>query len=215
MGDILTISREEKDPKRIADVARQLSERFPAAEALATTSVQPARTITAGTGLTGGGDLSANRTLAIATDGVTNTLLANMATKTYKGRTSASTGDPEDVAASTVRADVDAEQIGVVAGINTQTGNYTAVLSDKGKFVEMNVAGANTFTIPANANVAFDIGTYITIYQRGTGQTTIAPDTGVSVAGYNSAFKLTGQHAVATIIKRDTNAWVASGNLTP
>ena len=32
----------------------------------ADTAVQPARTITAGTGLTGGGDLSANRTLAVA-----------------------------------------------------------------------------------------------------------------------------------------------------
>lgn len=46
-----------------------------------------ARTISAGTGLTGGGDLTTDRTLA----------LANMATGTIKGRASAGTGAPEDL----------------------------------------------------------------------------------------------------------------------
>jgi hypothetical protein len=42
----------------------------------------------------------------INADAVTNTKLANMATKTYKGRTSASTGDPEDVTAVQLKTDL-------------------------------------------------------------------------------------------------------------
>lgn len=45
-------------------------------------------------------------TAEIADDAVTNAKSANMATKTYKGRTSSGTGDPEDVAVATVRVDL-------------------------------------------------------------------------------------------------------------
>jgi hypothetical protein len=58
------------------------------------------KTITVtGTGaLTGGGDLSANRTLDVADDGVTNAKLANMAANTIKGAVAA--GDPVDMTAT-------------------------------------------------------------------------------------------------------------------
>lgn len=45
-------------------------------------------------------------TWTIDNDVVTNAKLANMATKTYKGRTSALTGDPEDVPVSTLKTDL-------------------------------------------------------------------------------------------------------------
>lgn len=45
-------------------------------------------------------------TWTIDADAVGNTKLANMATKTYKGRTSGSTGDPEDVAVATLKTDL-------------------------------------------------------------------------------------------------------------
>jgi len=64
-------------------------------------AVPTSRTITAGTGLTGGGDLSANRTLAVAADGVSNTLLANMAANTLKANATGSTADPGDFAVGT------------------------------------------------------------------------------------------------------------------
>ena len=51
---------------------------------------------------------------------------------------------------------------------NTQTASYTLVLSDGiNTAVEMNVAGANTLTVPPNASVAFPIGTFIEICQVG------------------------------------------------
>jgi len=55
------------------------------------------RNITTGTGLTGGGNLSADRTISIALNGVTNARLAQMANLTFKGNISGSTADPSDV----------------------------------------------------------------------------------------------------------------------
>lgn len=45
-------------------------------------------------------------TVDINNDAIDNTKLANMVTKTYKGRTTAATGDPEDVAVATLKADL-------------------------------------------------------------------------------------------------------------
>lgn len=45
-------------------------------------------------------------TTTIADNAVTNAQAANMATKTYKGRTSALTGDPEDVPVATLKSDL-------------------------------------------------------------------------------------------------------------
>jgi trimeric autotransporter adhesin len=59
-----------------------------------TDAAPAARTITAGTGLTGGGDLSANRTLA----------LANMATLTIKGNNTGGSAAPADLTASQVKS---------------------------------------------------------------------------------------------------------------
>jgi len=42
----------------------------------------------------------------IANDAVTNAKLANMTTKTYKGRTAGTTGDPEDVPVATLKTDL-------------------------------------------------------------------------------------------------------------
>jgi len=102
---------------------------------------------------------------------------------------------------------------------NAQTGSiYTLVLSDAGKYVEMNNASSNTLTVPLNASVAFPIGTEITVIQTGSGATTISPAGGVTVNYYsptaNAARILKAQWAGASLIKRDTNTWVLIGNLT-
>lgn len=115
--------------------------------------------------------------------------------------------------ASTARSNISAEQLGVQRGVNTQTGNYTAVLSDAGQTVEMNVGSANTFTVPPNASVAFETGTYLNVSQYGAGQTTITPGAGVTIRARNG-LKTGGQYAMATLYKRGTNEWVAGGDLT-
>ena len=95
---------------------------------------------------------------------------------------------------------------------NAQTSAYTLALADNGKMVEMNVASGNALTVPSNANVAFPVGTTLTILQTGAGQTTLTPQSGVTINA-TPGLKLRAQWASATIIKRATDTWVALGDL--
>jgi hypothetical protein len=107
------------------------------------------------------------------------------------------------------------QSLGVLAGINTQTGTaYTLVLTDVGKVVEMNNAATNTLTIPPNSSVAFSIGTRIDLLQLGAGQTTIAPGAGVTIRQRQTFLKLAGQYAVASLYKRAADEWVLRGDLS-
>lgn len=90
--------------------------------------------------------------------------------------------------------------------------NYTLILSDRAKMVEMNNgATANTLTVPSDA-VAFPIGTQVILLQTGAGQTTITPASGVTVNG-TPGLRLRAQWSSATLIKRASNTWVAIGDL--
>lgn len=96
--------------------------------------------------------------------------------------------------------------------LNQQTASYTLVLTDAGKQVEINNASANTLTVPSNT-VAFPIGTVIVVVQTGAGQTTITPDTGVTING-TPGLKLRTQWSIATLTKRDTNTWLVAGDVS-
>jgi len=98
--------------------------------------------------------------------------------------------------------------------LNTQTASYTLVLADSGKVVEMNVASANSVTVPANASVAFPIGTMIAIDQIGAGQTGIVAASGVTIRSVSGYLKVSGQYSGVTLRKRATNEWVLVGALT-
>lgn len=64
----------------LADTALQPGDAATSAQgSLADTAVQPARSISAGTGLTGGGDLSANRTIALNASSIASLALADTA----------------------------------------------------------------------------------------------------------------------------------------
>lgn len=95
---------------------------------------------------------------------------------------------------------------------NAQTASYTLVLTDKDKIVEVSNASANTVTIPLNSSVPFPIGTQITVLQTGSGQTTIAATGGVTVNA-TPGLKLRAQWSSVTLIKRNTDTWVALGDL--
>ena len=116
-----------------------------------------------------------------------------------------------DLAAGAARAGFNSTQNQVV----TASSNYTLVLGDLAKLVEVNEASSCTLTIPTNASVAFAVGDRIDVLQTGAGQVTITPVSGtVTINGYDGGLKLNGQWAAATLIKRATNTWVAVGNLT-
>jgi len=102
---------------------------------------------------------------------------------------------------------------GTTITLNPQTASYTLVLSDAGKFIQMNVATANTLTIPLNSSVAFPIGQVIELIQEGAGQTTVTPTGGVTIKSYIGLTKLSGQYAAATLTKIATDTWYLIGNL--
>ena len=95
---------------------------------------------------------------------------------------------------------------------NAQTAAYLLVLADSGKMIEMNVASGNALTVPSNANVAFPVGTTLTVLQTGAGQTTLTPQAGVTINA-TPGLKLRTQWSSATLIKRATDTWVALGDL--
>lgn len=98
--------------------------------------------------------------------------------------------------------------------IVSKTASYTlSALSERDSLIEMSNASATTLTIPLNSAVAFPIGTSLDILQTGTGQVTIAGDSGVTVNA-TPGLKLRAQWSSATLFKRDTNTWVAYGDLT-
>lgn len=99
---------------------------------------------------------------------------------------------------------------GAVLPINAQTGTtYTFVKADIGKLVTASNAAAQTFTIPANASVAFPIGSVLTITQVGAGTLTVAGASGVTVNGAVAASLGTRQYSTVLARKTATDTWVA------
>lgn len=101
--------------------------------------------------------------------------------------------------------------------INTQTGSYTLALGDAGRCVEENSASATVITIPANATVAFPVGTVINLRRIGAGTVTITPAGGVTIpnrleAAGTTSRTLPSQYSEASIHKRATDVWVLSGD---
>jgi hypothetical protein len=97
---------------------------------------------------------------------------------------------------------------------NRQTASYTAVLTDANKDIEMNVGSSNNLTVPANGTVPYAIGTRITVWQYGAGQTTLVPDTGVTLRSRGAALKIAGQYGCAFMQKVGTNEWYVTGDVT-
>ncbi len=88
---------------------------------------------------------------------------------------------------------------------NSRTVNYTLVLGDANGVVEMNVAGANTVTIPPNASVAFPVGISILVLQYGSGQTSIAAP-GVALR-QPFGLLISKQYSSALLYQRTVNEW--------
>jgi hypothetical protein len=97
--------------------------------------------------------------------------------------------------------------------LNTQTASYSLVLADRGKLIQMNVASANTLTVPLDSSIPFPIGSKIDVTQYGAGATTITATVGVTIRSFSAFLKLAGQYAGCTLVKIGTNEWHCYGNL--
>lgn len=95
--------------------------------------------------------------------------------------------------------------------------DYTLVLADAGRIIEMSSSTARTLTVPPGSgtgSVAFPKGTRIDVVRYGTGAVTVIPGSGVTIRS-NQGTVLAGQYSVASMYKHDTNEWVLVGDLVP
>lgn len=90
---------------------------------------------------------------------------------------------------------------------NRQTSDYTLVLSDDGKTVEMNSTVATNLTVPNNSTVAFPIGTQISIAQYGSAPANVVAAGGVTLRSQSGALATPGQFSVIVLYKIGTNEW--------
>ena len=94
-------------------------------------------------------------------------------------------------------------------GIQAKTASYSLVAADNGKIITMNVASANTLTVPASLAVGFNC----TIIQLGAGQTTITAS-GTTLNSYQGYLKISGQHGSASIVGYTSNVYNVAGSLS-
>jgi hypothetical protein len=101
---------------------------------------------------------------------------------------------------------------------NSESVDYTLVLADSGKhiFHPSTDANARTFTIPANASVAYPIGTAISFVNMSTNNLTIAitSDT-MYLSDGSTGSRTLAQYGSATALKMTSTTWLITGsNLT-
>lgn len=90
---------------------------------------------------------------------------------------------------------------------------YTLVMSDSGKHHYHVSGSAHTVTIPANASVAFPIGTILTfINENGGGDVTIAITTDTLRWGTSTGSRTLAADGVATAIKVTSTLWRLTGD---
>jgi hypothetical protein len=115
-------------------------------------AVPTSRTIsTSGTGLSGGGDLTADRTITL---------------------------DPSALAGDVAFTGAYAPLL--LTETTTRTANYTLALTDQGKVVPMDGTDLD-LTVPTDAAVAFPVGSVVNVYNLNSTDVTIAGDSGVTV----------------------------------
>jgi sporulation protein YlmC with PRC-barrel domain len=102
------------------------------------------------------------------------------------------------------------------ATIDIKTGNYTLQLTDKNKFIKMNITStANTVTVPTDASVTFPAGAQIHIIQYGSGKTQVVGASGAVILYATPGAYLRAQYSSATLLKcAAANTWMLMGDLS-
>ncbi|QDB74621.1 minor tail protein [Gordonia phage VanDeWege] len=191
-------------------------------------AVPNTRTVTAGTGLSGGGTLDVNRTLSVLYGNTANTAAQGNDARLSDTRTptdnTVSTAKVQDGAITlaklatavsvSIQQMIDASVLAAqLVTINAQTGAYTLVATDANKAVEVTSASAVNVTIPTNASVAFPIGTVIEVDQMGAGKVTIVGASGVTVQSAVATPTSRAQYSALVLRKRAADLWLVTGDL--
>jgi hypothetical protein len=159
--------------------------------------------VTAGTGLSGGGSSGA---VTLSIDTAVTADLTTSQTLTNKTLTSPTINTPSITGGSWN------------IGINAQTGTtYTTVLADNGKLTTLTNASAIAVTIPPNSSVAYPVGAQINMAQLGAGQVTVSGGVGVTVVSTGataSTPKTRAQYSTLTAVQTSTDNWLVMGDIS-
>lgn len=163
---------------------------------------------------------SANITVTAAAETLTGTTLAALsgANLTALNATQLTSGTVPSARITAVDAAATINSIAIgyrTVPQNAQTGNYTAVIGDSGYHIyHASGAGAgDTYTIPANASVAYPVGTVLTFVNNDSNAVSIAITTDtMTLAGTTTTGTRTlAQNGIATAIKTTSTTWLISG----
>lgn len=97
---------------------------------------------------------------------------------------------------------------------NSQSTAYTLLITDAGKHILHPASDNNprTFTIPANASVAYPVGTAVTFVNMiNTLSIAITTDTMTLMGAGSTGTRTLAANGIATALKIATTAWVISG----
>lgn len=184
--------------------------------------------VTAGAGLTGGGTIDATRTLDVgAGTGITvaaDSVGLDTANSRNVDHTAVSiststglSGGGDLTATRTLQVDrtgTDGNQVGYLDLLqNVQAGNYTLVITDRGKQIYYAGAGGHTYTIPANGSVAFPAGTAIDIVNNSSSNLAIAitTDTLRWFPGTTTGNRTLAPRSTCCIKKITSTEWIVLG----
>ena len=197
----------------------QLDANFNTPITIGNTAVQLGNTITTINNLTlanvtiqSGSNIAANITIGNTTIGLGNTA-TNIGNLTLANVTITSGVVAANANVATSESVNNVGYMGVPQ--NSQNTGYNVVIGDAGKHLYHPVGqAAATYTIPANSNVAFGIGTAITFINMSANAVTVAVTTDTM---YLSSLGTTGnrtlaQYGIATAVKMTSDSWIISGS---
>jgi hypothetical protein len=158
-------------------------------------------------------------TWTIDNDAVTFAKMQNITTARLLGRTTASSGDVEEISVGTglslASGTLSVSGNGPITW-NSQSGNYTAVSGDANNGI-LHPSGAgsgDTFTIPANSSVAYAAGTCLHFANMDTTNNVsiaITTDTMYLAGAGSTGTRLLAPYGIATATKIDSTTWMISG----
>ena len=127
--------------------------------------------------------------------------------RTFPAIWNATASDLEGVATDLDTAEAEIVTLKYLVETTEQTADYTLVLGDVNKVVNMNKSGTGTVTIPTNASVAFPVGSVVGVYNQSSDDVTIEGDAGVTLRNGGDL----AQYAEVSLRKRATDEWVLAG----
>ena len=94
---------------------------------------------------------------------------------------------------------------------NAKTAAYTLTLTDRGKSIDVSTGGI-TITVPLNSEVAFPIGTTVSITNLAATAITVSSSATLRQAGTaNTGSRTLAAYGMATLRKVATDTWFISG----